>query len=119
MNRKDLIDFCLTFTDVYEDYPFSDDTNWVTMRHKTNKKIYAMFFDWNKKLCANLKSDPMRSDFLRGVYEGIIPAYHMNKTHWNTVFINEVPKEELFDMITHSYNLTAQKMPSKRRKNAT
>ena len=109
MNRKELIDYCLTFEDSYQDYPFDNDTNWVALRHKTNKKIFALFFDWNNKFCANLKCDPMRSDFLRSVYEGVIPAYHMNKTHWNTVYISEVPQEELFDMLSHSFNLTTQK----------
>ena len=106
LTKQELIDYCLTYQDCYEDYPFKDDTNWAVMRHKSNKKIFAMFFEWNGKLCTNLKCEPMRAEFLRNAVKGVIPGYHMNKTHWNTVFINEVNDEELFDMISHSYSIT-------------
>ena len=109
MNKKELIEFCLNYHDAYEDYPFGDDNNWVALRHKSNKKIFAMFFIWKDKLCANLKCEPMQAELLRNSFEGVIPAYHMNKTHWNTAFVNEVPKEELLNMISDSYNLTVQK----------
>ena len=58
----------------------------------------------------NLKCDPMEADFLRRVYEGVTPAYHMNKTHWNTVYFDsDVPDDEFIRMTEISFNLTRKK----------
>ncbi|MEG0614421.1 MAG: MmcQ/YjbR family DNA-binding protein [Oscillospiraceae bacterium] len=105
MIRKELIDFCLTFSNSYEDYPFKGDV-WTLIRHSSNKKSFANIFERNGKLCVNLKCEPMRADFLRSVFPAVTPAYHMNKTHWNTVLVNEISLAELNGMILHSYELT-------------
>jgi predicted DNA-binding protein (MmcQ/YjbR family) len=105
MTKQELIDYCLTFPDAYEDYPF--DEAWTAMRHLSNAKTFAFIYIRNDKLCLNLKCDPMRSDFLRSVYTCVQPAYHMNKEHWNTVVADgDVPPDELFALIQHSYELT-------------
>jgi predicted DNA-binding protein (MmcQ/YjbR family) len=88
MTRRELIDFCLTFPAAYEDYPFDDTKGggaWTVMRHRTNKKSFVLIYERQDKLCVNLKCEPFEADFLRRVYTDIKPAYHMNKTHWNTV----------------------------------
>jgi predicted DNA-binding protein (MmcQ/YjbR family) len=117
MTRQELIDFCLTLTAAYEDYPFDsikDATEWAVMRHKANKKTFALIYERHRKLCVNLKSDPFEADFLRSIYKDLIPGYHMNKTHWNTVFVGgDVPEEELKNMIERSYDLTKPKMKRK------
>jgi predicted DNA-binding protein (MmcQ/YjbR family) len=109
MTRQDLIDFCLSLPAVYEDYPFDsvkDGTEWAVMRHKLNKKSFALIYIRNDKLSVNLKCEPNEADFLRGIFKDVIPAYHMNKTHWNTVFIGgDVPDEKIKNMIENSYNL--------------
>ena len=117
MTRRELIDYCLTYTDAYEDYPFRDgpaiDETMTLMRHRLNKKGFAFIFD-RDGLCINLKCEPMRADFLRQVYTGVTPGYHMNKVHWNTVRIDsDVTEDELYGMIEHSYGLT---MPIGRKK---
>ena len=48
----------------------------------------------------------MKSDFLRSIHSGVIPAWHMNKIHWNTVIINKITTNELTEMICDSYELT-------------
>lgn len=107
MTRRELIDYCLTYPDAYEDYPFDDAGAWTAMRHRTNSKIFALIYD-RGGLCLNLKCEPMRADFLRQVYKGVTPAYHMNKEHWNTVRpASDVPAAELYAMIDHSYRLTS------------
>lgn len=59
------------------------------------------------RVIVNLKCDPMQADFLRRIYKGIVPAYHMNKTHWNTVYLDsDVPDEEIENMTLESFNLT-------------
>jgi predicted DNA-binding protein (MmcQ/YjbR family) len=114
MTRQDAINFCLSFPSVYEDYPFDsikDGTEWTVMRHKKNKKSFALIYVRNERLCINLKCEPNEADFLRGIFNDLIPAYHMNKTHWNTVFIGgDVPETEIKNMIRKSYDLT---MPNK------
>lgn len=113
MTRRQLIDYCLTYPDAYEDYPFDElpeaEDAWAVMRHLRNKKSFALIY-LRGGLCINLKCEPMRADFLRRAYRGVTPAYHMNKEHWNTVQIgSDVPEDELYGMIEHSYRLT---MPS-------
>ena len=113
MTRPELIDFCLTFPAVYEDYPFdniADAKAWTVMRHRTNKKSFAFIYERNGKLCVNLKCNPIEADLLRQVYVNLTPAYHMNKDHWNTVtFGGDVPDDELKRMIKNSYNLIKPK----------
>jgi predicted DNA-binding protein (MmcQ/YjbR family) len=104
MNRKEYIEYCLTFPSAFEDYPFNDE-NWAIMK-AGNKKMFAAIYDRNNFLQLNLKCEPMQADFLRSVYKSITPTYHMNKTHWNTVTIDgSVPDDEIFEMITHSFQL--------------
>ena len=112
MTKRKLIDFCLALSGVYEDYPFdgktskSDDGTWTVMRHMGNKKSFAHIYERNGKLCINLKCEPFRADFLRGVYADLVPGWHMNKTHWNTVYVGgDVPMDEIYNLINHSYDL--------------
>ena len=118
MNRRELIDYCLTYPDAYEDYPFAEITpagdSWAVMRHMKNKSAFAFIFERNG-LCINLKCEPMRADFLRNTYEGVNPAYHMNKVHWNSVYPDsDVPRDELYALIEESYRLTMPKAPKRK-----
>jgi len=113
LTRKKLIAFCLTFPQAYEDYPFEDVTEggaWAVMRHRANKKSFAHIYEMDGHLCVNLKCDPFEADFLRQVFKGVTPAYHMNKVHWNTVVLgSDVPEGEVFRQIENSYGLTKPK----------
>jgi predicted DNA-binding protein (MmcQ/YjbR family) len=114
MTRRELIDFCLTLPSAYEDYTFDDITDigaWTVMRHHINKKGFAHIYERHVRLCANLKCDPLEADFLRQMYEAFTPAYHMNKTHWNTVTLGgDVLDDELERMIERSYDLVKPKV---------
>lgn len=116
LTRQEIIDYCLTYSDAYEDYPFDEIIGpeaWTVMRHRSNKKTFALIYERNG-LCVNLKCEPMRADFLRGAYAGVTPGYHMNKTHWNTVRLpSDVPEDALRDMIDLSFELTAPKKNAK------
>jgi predicted DNA-binding protein (MmcQ/YjbR family) len=113
MTRQELIDFCLTFPAAYEDYPFDDITDagaWAVMRHSANKKGFAHIYERSGKLCVNLKCDQFEADFLRQTFADVTPAYHMNKTHWNTVTTDgDVPEDELKRMVGRSYDLVKPK----------
>jgi len=115
MTKWELIEYCLTFADAYEDYPF--DEEWAAMRHVSNQKNFAFIYERGGKLCVNLKCEPMQADFWRRVYSAVTPAYHMNKQHWNTVVVDmSLSDEEIYEMINHSYCLTAPKAKKARYK---
>ena len=122
MTRRELIELCLSYPGSYEDYPFDDDTNagagssgtsWTVMRHRGNRKSFALIFE-RDGLCVNLKCEPMCADFLRGAFPAAVtPAFHMNKEHWNTVRPDLVSREDLEAMIDRSYELTKPKAKRK------
>lgn len=107
--RKDAIDFCLSFPNAFEDYPFHDD-NWTVMRHKDNKKTFACIYERNGKIWINVKGAPDWCEFWRNAFNSVIPAYHMNKTHWNSIILDgTVPDDNIMGMINDSYNLTMKR----------
>lgn len=62
----------------------------------------------------NLKCDPERAIELRETYDGkILPGYHMNKKHWNTVEITNLPLDLIIELIDHSYDLIVKSLPKK------
>ena len=79
MNRKDVIEYCLELPYVYEDYPFPDDNESVTMKHKKNNKWFVLIMNVRGEEYLNIKTDTEYSELLRKTYDYIIPAYHMNK----------------------------------------
>ncbi|SHI03393.1 Predicted DNA-binding protein, MmcQ/YjbR family [Sporobacter termitidis DSM 10068] len=118
MTRRELIEYCLTFPLAYEDYPFDDAADasaWTVMRHRANKKSFALIYERNGKLCVNLKCEPLEADFLRQAFQDITPAYHMNKVHWNTVILEgDVPDGELQLLTERSYDLIKPKTRARR-----
>lgn len=107
--RKEVIDFCLTFPNAFEDYPFRDN-NWTVMRHKDNNKVFAWIFERHGNIWVNVKGTPEWCDFRRNAFESVIPAYHLNKTHWNSIILDgSVPAENIKGMITDSYELTLKR----------
>ena len=114
MDKEEIIKYCLTLENTYKDCPFPDDFESVTMKHLKNKKWFALIMNVNNKLYLNVKTDPNYSDILRNTYDYIIPAYHMNKEHWNTIILDgTVPDEDIRRMIAESYDLVSDS-PTKR-----
>ena len=107
--RREVIDYCLTFENVFEDYPFHDD-NWCVMRHKQNKKVFAWIFNKDGYVWVNVKCDVEWRDFWRNAFDSVIPAYHLNKTYWNSIILDgTIPIEDIKRMIGESYDLTRGK----------
>ena len=116
MTKDEYIEFCKNLGGAEVDNPFNEDIEATAARHSDSKKWFALVMKYQGKDVVNLKCDPMESDFLRKVYEGVIPGYHMNKVHWNTVFLDsDVPAEEIERMTLTSFELTAKK-PKNRKK---
>lgn len=93
--------------------PFDEKTLVFTV----HEKIYLMV-DVDTCEFVNVKCDPDRAVELRERYEGIFPAYHCNKKHWNSVSLHQdVPPELIKELITHSYELVLASLPKKIREN--
>lgn len=105
-SKDDIVAYCLTLPGVYQDTPFDDKT--LALRHKQNRKIFALFTCQGNTNMLNLKCEPMQAEFWRSVYPDVIPGYHMNKTHWNSLLMQgHIPDVDLLQMISDSYRLTA------------
>lgn len=113
MTKQDVVQLCTSFLGAVADRPFSD-SDMIVVRHQANRKWFAVILERNGELAVNLKCDPMQADFLRRAYDGVVPAWHMNKTHWNTVFVHRVPEPELAQMVEQSYQLTQPRKKKKR-----
>lgn len=113
MTRKELIAYCLTLPGAYEDYPFEATAGgmvWTVMRHRENTKTFALLFERLGALWVNVKCEPKLAHVLRQTYEGVLPGYHMNKEHWNSIICGmDVPDEKLCEMLAYSFELTAPK----------
>ncbi|MBH1940277.1 MmcQ/YjbR family DNA-binding protein [Mobilitalea sibirica] len=113
--RKSVVEYCLTFPKVYEDYPFHDD-NWTVMRCLGNKKAFAFIYERQDRIWINIKCNPAWIDFWRTAYESIIPAYHMNKRYWNTIILDgSVLETDIKRMISESYDIVKPKSKVKRK----
>ena len=106
---NDVIEYCQTLPGIYVDNPF-DETS-TAIRHSGNKKMLLLMFYRNENLWVNLKCEPMKADFWRRVYTSVIPAYHMNKIHWNSIILdNSIDENVIKEMINDSYDLTKSKL---------
>jgi len=94
--------YCSQKKGVKEDFPFDD----VTMVIKVGNKIFLLVNITQKPLRMNLKCDPLAAEGLRDRYKSVLPGYHMNKRHWNTIILDgTVPDKVIYAMIDDSYDL--------------
>ena len=108
MTAEELLDACRRFPDAFVDYPLDDPI--AVARRRSNRKWFAVLLDVHGRVCVNLKCEPERAELYRRVYQSVTPGWHMNKTHWNTVALkDDVPDQELLDMLAHSYGLVGPK----------
>ena len=111
--REEALKFGLSFPDTYKEAPFHD-YNWILVRVKSNKKAFLWTYEKDGYICLNLKTDPAWRDLWRSTYKSVIPGYHQNKEHWNTVILDgSIPRKDIERMITESYELVSDS-PSKR-----
>jgi len=101
MNIEEYREYCIRKPGVTEEFPF--DSN--TLVFKVMGKMFALV-DVDEFVSVNLKCEPQRAVRLREHYPGIIPGWHMNKTHWNTVSTDGNVSDKMFyELIDHSYEL--------------
>lgn len=109
MNPQELRSFCLSFNAAVEDFPFGPEVSVFKVRGK----LFALTWLDASPLTVNLKCDPEDAVRLRDEHPGlIIPGYHMNKRHWNTVTVDaELPDRLVRELIEDSYDLVVAGLP--------
>ncbi|MBR3179896.1 MAG: methylated-DNA--[Clostridia bacterium] len=111
--RKEALKYGLSFADTYQEAPFHD-PNWQLVRYKPNRKAFLWTYEKDGYICLNVKTDPAWRDLWRKTYASVLPAYHQNKEHWNTIILDgSIPDKEIKRMIAESYDLISDS-PSKR-----
>lgn len=113
LTREDVLNYGLSFPGTYKEAPFHDQ-NWQLVRVTDNKKAFLWTYERDGYLNLNVKVDPEWRDFFRNAYESVIPGYHLNKEHWNTIIIDgTIPDSEIKKMIEESYRIITDS-PTKR-----
>lgn len=124
ISNKKLRYYMAALPEVRLDYPFGPEVEVF----KIKSKMFALFSMGKERVGnadlsnkdvgqLNLKCDPTEALMLRDIFEAVIPGYHMNKKHWNTVLLNgTLPARELYRMIDNSYLLVVEGLPVMERK---
>ena len=118
--REKITDFACTLPNAVLDKPFEDDFDTTVFRHGEGGKWFGLVMNLERSRVGlpgegkvdvlNLKCDPEEGFIVREMYDGIIPAYHMNKRHWISVILNgSVPLDFTQRLIEKSYGLTDKK----------
>lgn len=111
--REEALAFALSFLDTYQDAPFHDD-NWQLVRVKGSRKAFLWTYERNGYMNLNVKVDPEWRDYWRDAFESVVPGWHQNREHWNTIILDgSVPDDAVREMIAESYRLVTDS-PSKR-----
>jgi predicted DNA-binding protein (MmcQ/YjbR family) len=108
MNPVELRDHCLSFAGAEETFPFGPRTSVF----KVAGKMFALSALGGESLSVSLKCEPALAAALRETHPAVIPGYHLNKQHWNTVFLDgSLPDATVRDMIEDSYDIVVSKLP--------
>jgi len=113
MDLETIRKYCLEKKSVTESFPFGE----TTLVFKVRGKIFLLIGLDNFPLQFNVKCDPEKAEELREEYSSVIPAFHMNKKHWNSVILNgQIPLKQIREMIDESYQLVVRSLPVTERK---
>jgi predicted DNA-binding protein (MmcQ/YjbR family) len=105
--------YCLSFPGSVETFPFGAEASVF----KVAGKIFALSQLAQRPLRVSLKCEPGLAEELREAHAAVLPGYHLNKRHWNTVVIDgSLPEQMIKDMIEDSYDLVVSKLPESRRR---
>ena len=108
MNYHSARDYLLQRPEALEDFPFGPDVAVM----KVGNKMFATLVQGESAARMNLKCDPDEALILRDIFDAVLPGYHMNKRHWNTIVLDgSIPAGEIQRMIENSYALVARGLP--------
>jgi predicted DNA-binding protein (MmcQ/YjbR family) len=106
MDQKTVEDYILSLPNTARDYPFGESV----AVYKVDDNMFALMREDKMPVQVSLKCDPLLSKVLRDKYESIMPGYHLNKKHWNTIVLTgQLSWPEVQDLIRHSYILVTSK----------
>lgn len=109
MNIEEFREYCISKPGVTEEFPFDENT----LVYKVMGKMFALT-NLDGDFSVNLKCNPDLALELREKYPSVIPGYHMNKTHWNTILIDgTIPAKLIYEWTSHSYSIVVEKLPKK------
>ncbi len=112
MNVEEIRDYCLAKKGVEESFPFDNET----LVFKVGGKIFLLMGINANPIQFNVKCEPRKAIDLREKYSCVLPGYHMNKAHWNTIVCDgRATKKLVFEWIDHSYDLIIGSLPKKQR----
>jgi len=104
MTHKDVEEYLLGMPNARLDYPFGEGV----AVYKVGDKMFALVKEGSTPVQISLKCDPLLAQTLREKYESVMPGYHLNKKHWNTILLTgQLSWEEVQALIRHSYQLVA------------
>jgi predicted DNA-binding protein (MmcQ/YjbR family) len=110
MDTESIRNYALQKEDVTEGFPFGGDT----LVFKVKEKLFLLMGLDSNPLQFNVKCDPEKAIELREEYpDAILPGYHMNKKHWNSIVVEKLKSSLIKEMIDDSYNLVAKKRNKK------
>lgn len=105
--REEALEYGLTFPGTYVDAPFHD-RNWQLVRVRPSEKAFLWTYERNGYININVKVNPEWRDFWRDAFEAVIPGWHQNKEHWNTIILDgTISDEDIKRMIAESYDLVS------------
>ncbi len=105
MTHKEVEEYLLSLPDARLDYPFGEGT----AVYKVGDKMFAIIAEGKTPVNLSLKCDPQLAVILREKYETVLPGYHLNKKHWNTLILSgQLPWDEVQAFIRHSHDLVAE-----------
>lgn len=112
-SREEALSYGLSFKDTYQDAPFHDE-NWQLVRVKGSKKAFLWTYERDGFVNLNVKVIPENRFFWRDIYKSVIPGWHQNKEHWNTIILDgSIPDADIKMMIAESYDIITDN-PTKR-----
>lgn len=109
MEANEILDYCLAKKGVTETFPFDQET----LVMKVGTKMFLLMALEKQPLVINVKTDPEWSAELREQHPQITGAFHMNKTHWNSVIVDGLRRDLILKMINQSYDLVFQSLTKK------
>ena len=109
MDANEILDYCLAKKGVTESFPFDNET----LVLKVGTKMFLLMALEKQPLSINVKTDQEWSLELREKHTQITGAYHMNKTHWNSVSVDGLKRDLILKMIDQSYDLVFKSLTKK------
>ncbi len=105
---------CLARKGVSEGFPFDE----TTVVYKVGGRMFALADVSLKRI--NVKCDPLEALALREKFSGVIPDYHMNKKHWNSLIMDgSLPDKRVYNWLDDSYQLVLASLPKEKRQQLT